>query len=135
MNYILFLLLIIHAIWIVGFQTFGILLLPVDKLYLYPVLCSLVSLHWIFFDNKCILSILEDNVSDKKNVNKDTQVYNYIEKYACIPILHQKKIQHTMMTISFITVAYLYRKEYNIVLMCLLCLYLNRWELWSKHFV
>jgi len=135
MNYTLFFILLIHAVWIVGFQTFGILLLPTNKLYLYPMLCSIVSLHWIFFDNKCILSILEDNISDKKSVNKDTQVYNYIEKHTCMSVLQQKKIQHAMMTISFIIVAYLYRKEYSIVLLSLLCLYLNRWELWSKQFL
>jgi hypothetical protein len=134
MNIILYISLLLHAIWIIVFQTFGLVLLPRDKYYLYPLLCAIVSIHWIFFDNKCILSIFENTVADDKKANDDTRVYDYVETFTHVPVIKQKKFQHTMMTVSFLYVAYLYRKDVKIVALSLMCLYLNRWGVWSKNF-
>jgi hypothetical protein len=135
MNIILFILMIIHAVWIIGFQTFGLFVLPKKLYYMYPLACALVSLHWVIFDNKCILSVLENRVSEDKNSNDDTFVYDAIRDKLGVPIYTQKKFQHTMMTASFMYVAYIYRKDPKILALCLACLYLNRWEVWSKNFL
>lgn len=126
---------IIHAIWIIAFQTFGLFILPRKLYYVYPLACVIVSLHWMIFDNKCILSVLENKVSEDKNGNDDTFVYNAIRDKLGVPIYTQKKFQHMMMTVSFMYVAYLYRKDPKILTICLACLYLNRWEVWSKNFL
>jgi len=128
------LLLIAHFIWIVGIQTFGLFLIPKKYWYTYTLSCLLVCLHWVVFDNKCILSILENKFADKKNENEDSKVYDYIEDLTKIPIPIQKRFQHTIMTINFLIVAYTYRHDIKIVLACMLCLYLNRWSIWSKFF-
>ena len=87
------------------------------------------------FDNKCIVSVLENKVSEDKNGNDDTFVYNAIRDNLSIPIYDQKRFQHTMMTASFLYVAYLYRKDPKILTLSLMCLYLNRWDVWSKNFL
>ena len=135
MNILLFILIVIHAVWIIGFQIFGLFILPRKLYYLYPLVCALVSLHWIIFDNKCILSVLENRVSEDKNGNDDTFVYNAIRDNIGITIYDQKRFQHTMMTLSFLYVAYLYRKDVKILTLSLTCLYLNRWDVWSKNFL
>jgi hypothetical protein len=134
MNIVLFILILLHAVWIIGFQTFGLLLLPRRLYYIYPMACFAVSLHWMMFDNKCVLSVLENKVSDEKNGNEDTFLYNTVRDTLGIPIEVQKKFQHTMMTLSFIYVAYLYRNNPKIWPVSLMCLYLNRWSVWSKNF-
>ena len=135
MNIPLFILMVIHAVWIIGFQTFGLFVLPRRLYYMYPLACALVSLHWIIFDNKCILSVLENKVSEDKNGNDDTFVYNAIRDKLGVPIYDQKRFQHTVMTLSFVYVAYLYRKDPKILTLSLMCLYLNRWDVWSKNFL
>ncbi len=81
---------VVHAAWIIGFQTFGLFVLPRKLYYMYPLACALVSLHWVIFDNKCILSVLENKVSEDKNGNDDTFVYNAIRDNLDVPIYTQK---------------------------------------------
>ena len=126
---------VVHAAWIIGFQTFGLFVLPRKLYYMYPLACALVCLHWVIFDNKCILSVLENKVSEDKNGNDDTFVYNAIRDNLGVPIYTQKRFQHAMMTGSFLYVAYVYRKDPKILALCIACLYLNRWEVWSKNFL
>lgn len=134
MNILFCFILLIHTFWILGFQMLGTLWLPKKYLSFYTLICALVSIHWILFDNKCIISIWENKLlpQSQRNNNDETHYYSCMKKLTGISIPDQKKIQHTLMMINFIVIGYLYRKNWLVLLLTLLCLYTHRWSLWSK---
>jgi hypothetical protein len=134
MNTLFCLILLIHTFWILGFQMLGPLWLPERYLSMYTFICALVGLHWIFFGNKCIVSIWENKLlpQNERNGNDETHYYNVMKKLTGVDIPTQKKFQHTLMMINFVIIGYLYRRNWRVVLLTLICLYTHRWSLWSK---
>jgi hypothetical protein len=134
MNNLFYVILLIHTFWILGFQMLGPMWLPDKYLSMYVFVFALVGMHWILFDNKCIVSILENKLlpSSERNGNDETHYYNVMKKITGVDIPTQKKIQHTIMMANFIIIGYIYRKNWLVVLLTMICLYTHRWSLWSK---
>ena len=129
-----YVLLIVHTAWILGFQILGLAWLPPKYWYIYSIACLAVGIHWVFNDNKCFLSVLENQSKspDERNHNDDTHYYNMVEKLTGIPMNSQKIFQYIFMMISFTLVGYQYRKDWKMILITILCFYTHRWSLWSK---
>ena len=133
MNIIFCILLLIHTLWIVGFQGLGPLWIPRKYLFVYTIACALVGFHWVLFDNKCILSILENKLlpGDQKDKKDDSHFYRITKEKTGVDENTQRRIQHTIMTFNFLLVGYIYRKDWRMILITLYCLYAYRWSKWS----
>lgn len=121
MNILFYFVIFLHILYVAGFNMFGLLIIPINQWRMYIYISLLISLHWMFFNNQCLLSIWENKL--KKHDNPDsTRIFPWFANLFGTNELVMRTIYNSILFFNIFLVTYIYRADKHIILSTILCI-------------